>query len=295
MSEWHHFSQEELEYLRAGYRRWRFPELTERYNAQFGRNLSLAQVKGAVQNRRMRSGRPPGLARGERPPPVWRPEYVDWMREHRAKLTLSQVVEAFEDRWGVRMTPGQINGVCARYKIAGSDGHFKPGQAPWNRGQKMKPHPNAVATRFQPGNLPTSHVPIFSYVWHGDYWYVKVADTRSRFDWWPVNRLVWETERGPIPKDWVVVFLDGDPHNCLDVENLAAVPRRILGRLNIAGWSELTAVDERRALLVAVQLLDATRQRARELGLSERQAARMVPAIKRFCGTDANRGGEERQ
>ena len=38
------------------------------------------------------------------------------------------------------------------------------------------------------------------------------------------HRLVWEQHRGPVPKGWVVHFLNGDT-NDLRLENLAALPR----------------------------------------------------------------------
>lgn len=115
---------------------------------------------------------------------------------------------------------------------------------------------------------------------HQDYWEVKVADNRDHDDWREVHRLVWETERGPVPPGHVVILIDGDPDHCLDVHNLAAVPRRVLAQLNGAGWGRLTEPEERRTLLTMVQLIDAARARARQLGLSRRQIASTVPGIR---------------
>ena len=49
-----------------------------------------------------------------------------------------------------------------------------------------------------------------------------------------MHRITWEQHYGPIPKDHIVVFKDGDSSNCSPT-NLACIPRSDLGIANGAG------------------------------------------------------------
>lgn len=48
------FSDEQIAWLRAGYRVWRIPELTQRFNARFGTDKTEMQIRACTRNRRMR-------------------------------------------------------------------------------------------------------------------------------------------------------------------------------------------------------------------------------------------------
>lgn len=39
-----------------------------------------------------------------------------------------------------------------------------------------------------------------------------------------IHRQIWEQHRGPIPKGWLIYFLNGDKSD-VRLENLAAIPR----------------------------------------------------------------------
>ena len=78
---------------------------------------------------------------------------------------------------------------------------FPKGNVPANKGHKgMQVHPNAVATQFKKGQMPTTWMPIGSYRVNGDgYLDRKVSDTGySPRDWRPVHQLVWIEAHGEI-------------------------------------------------------------------------------------------------
>jgi hypothetical protein len=88
---------------------------------------------------------------------------------------------------------------------------FRPGQAPWNKGQPFNPGGRSVATRFKPGNRPHTWVPIGSHrVTKDGTLQRKVTDHHhSPRDWEAVARIVWRQANGSVPPGHVVVFKPG--------------------------------------------------------------------------------------
>ena len=77
--------------------------------------------------------------------------------------------------------------------------------------------------------------PIGSECWRGGYLYVKIANnplpkhfsTKDlRKNWVAKHRLIWEKERGKIPKGGIVIFLDCDRTN-FDIDNLYCTNKKI--------------------------------------------------------------------
>ncbi len=97
--------------------------------------------------------------------------------------------------------------------------HFKPGQAPWNKGVKGSTglHPNCRATQFKKGEMAGSaqhnYAPIGSMrITKDGILERKVTDDPTLYParrWVPVARLVWEAAQGPIPRGHIVVFKQG--------------------------------------------------------------------------------------
>lgn len=54
------------------------------------------------------------------------------------------------------------------------------------------------------------------------FYRMKAADGR----WKPAGRVVWEQHNGPMPKDWKIIYLDGDQSN-YNIENLYAAPNKL--------------------------------------------------------------------
>ena len=90
---------------------------------------------------------------------------------------------------------------------------FKPGLEPWNKGVRYEAGGRSAQTRFKPGGLPHTTLPIGSLrVSKDGYLERKFSDEKygspSR-RWRSVHRLVWEAAHGPTPPGHIVVFLPG--------------------------------------------------------------------------------------
>jgi len=90
---------------------------------------------------------------------------------------------------------------------------FKRGLEPWNKGLSYASGGRSDQTRFKPGSLPHTTLPIGSLrVSKDGYLERKFSDEKygspSR-RWRSVHRLVWEAAHGPVPPAHIVVFLAG--------------------------------------------------------------------------------------
>lgn len=282
-------TEEQISWLRAGYQAWRIPELTERFNARFGTYRTPKQIHAATQHHRILAGRPPGVAKGETYR-SWGPDKIAWLRAHRASGPIGEITQRLNAHFGWNATPEMVANACQRHGIpAGSSGRYAKANRPWNQGLKgYSPGGASIATRFSRGNRPHTEVPVGSYKQDDEgYWYLKVSDNQppalSRRNWVAVHRLTWEGVHGPIPRGNVVVLLDGDPDNCLDPSNLAAISRSVLVRLNALGWDALCPDREaRRAVVALVSVQAVSHARAHEIGLSLPHRRALIPGIAGF-------------
>lgn len=108
----------------------------------------------------------------------------------------------------------------------GAEYRLKPGNTPWNKGQKFDSGGRSHETRFQPGMKPHTWTPIGTERISKDgYLERKISDTGiTRHDYVPVHRLVWVEHNGPIPTGHAIAFKDGDKTN-VDPGNLECLTR----------------------------------------------------------------------
>lgn len=218
---------------------------------------------------------------------IWGPDKIAWLRDHRASGPIGEITQRLNATFGLDATPEKVSAACKRHGIpAGSNGRYAKANRPWNQGLKGYAAGGAsIATRFRRGNRPHTEVAVGSYKEDKDgYWYLKVSDdqppAQSRRNWVAVHRLTWIGVHGPVPRGHVVVLLDGDPDNCLDPSNVAAVTRNVLVRANAMGWTALCPDREaRRAALALVSVQEISHARAREIGLSLPHRRALIPGI----------------
>lgn len=93
---------------------------------------------------------------------------------------------------------------------------FKPGSKPWNKGTHYVAGGRSAKTRFKKGRKPdeaSNYLPIGSTrMTNGGYLERKVTDDQRIAParrWVSEHRLVWETERGPVPRGHIVIFRPG--------------------------------------------------------------------------------------
>jgi len=103
---------------------------------------------------------------------------------------------------------------------------FQPGQSPWNRGRKgWKAGGRSALTRFKPGSVPHTWVPVGSYRIADGMLERKIGEQPgpNHLRWRPVARLVWEAAHGPVPQGHLVVFKPGRRTVVLEQITLDAV------------------------------------------------------------------------
>lgn len=130
------------------------------------------------------------------------------------------------------------------------DGKFKKGHKPWNsgvRGIHLSP-----STEFKKGEMfGEKH-----YSWKGgeqvnkkdcSYLYVGINKRVRK------PRKLYVDAYGEVPKGWIIYHLDGDKNND-DLDNLIAIPRAILvrinaGRMNASYYEIKKAIEDYERLL----------------------------------------------
>lgn len=281
------WTPERLAWLAMTYRQQRIAAIPALFAARFGIAVTESSVKSAIMKYRLPSGRPKGLLPGERPGPVWTPERLEWLRAHRADLTIGPLTEAFNARFSTRHQPHALAKALNKHGIASPrTGRFQPGLTPWNSGMTgFQAGGRARTTQFKPGQLVWHQMPVWSYRQETDgQWYFKfrqeAAPGFSRRDWLAVHRLNWEAAHGPLAAGQVVILLDTDPSHC-ELENLAMLTRRELVYFNNLLHAVPPARELRRALVARVKLLAAAHGRAEGLGMTPKQRRAVLGVMRR--------------
>lgn len=168
----------------------------------------------------------------------WRehPEYDEFLRETVPGRIESEIADAFEREFGIRLTSSQVGNAKARLGVRSGTvgGRFEPGNVPANKGRTWDemgiPEDKRERMRsgqFKPGNLPwTTREVGEERVTKDGYVEVHVAQRRrekANDQWVLKQRLVWQEANGRrLRPDEMVVFADGDRRN-FDPGNLVAM------------------------------------------------------------------------
>jgi hypothetical protein len=107
---------------------------------------------------------------------------------------------------------------------------FKKGNVPWSKGLSIPTVGRMAETQFKKGQVSRRWDPeIYSVgaLRINSDGYLEIKLRPGCRSWYGMARFVWETERGPIPPDFVVRVINGDPDDTR-IENLHLVSRRAL-------------------------------------------------------------------
>lgn len=239
-------------------------ELTEAFNRRFGQNRSVKAITSTIKREKLPQ-RAPGYPKGHNIT-LFTPEQIEFIKRAYRSMSLRDVLRILNQWWDEDFTHAQLYAFVKNHKIhSGRTGHFqKGGNDP--RSYKGPRMPNSG--QFKKGTLngaaAHNYVPVGSLRWSKDgYLERKVTDDPDLVParrWVGEHRLMWEAAHGPIPDGHVVMFLDGDPCN-LELDNLRAVPRGVLGLLN-KRWPGATHGEARKAAILACELeLKANKRR----------------------------------
>ena len=106
----------------------------------------------------------------------------------------------------------------------GRKGWYKKGIVPHNKGKQLSDYltPEQIekmkSTQFKKGQKPHNARADGDLSWRNGYCWIRISES----NWKLLQRHVWETEKGAIPAEHNIIFLDGDRKNCR-IENLACV------------------------------------------------------------------------
>lgn len=113
---------------------------------------------------------------------------------------------------------------------------FAKGHKTWNAGMAYDAGGRSAETRFRPGNVPQTWVPVGSRRLDKDgLLELKVADLPGKAGWIHAHRKAWEDVNGPVPSGLVVVFKPGRRTAVLDeitADVVEAIDRAELMRRN---------------------------------------------------------------
>lgn len=153
-------------------------------------------------------------------------EMRDFIFENYKGISNKELADRFNDEFGTQLTVEQVKNYKNRHKWdSGLTGRFEKGIIPKNKGQKMsqEAYEKMKPTMFKKGRMPKNHKHVGSERVNVDgYIEIKIAEPAT---WRPKHKVIWEQHYGEVPKDSVVIFLDGNRLN-VTIENLKMIKRR---------------------------------------------------------------------
>ena len=157
----------------------------------------------------------------------WSDEEKEYLKECCKTMTYKEIVVAMSNKFEREYTETSIGGALKRYNLAGAKNtRFKKGVVPWNKG--LKGYMGANVTSFKKGSIPPNLRPVGSERINVDgYTEVKIGKGK----WKLKHRIKYEEYNGEIPKDYAVIFANGDKSD-FSKENLIAISRNQLKTLN---------------------------------------------------------------
>lgn len=198
-------------------------ELLELVNKRFGDIFNRNTLRAYKKNHGIRSGvNYSSTIKGSSF--VFTPEIEQFIKNNAWGKQVSELTQLINETFKTEFNTTQVSGYKKRHNIrSGVDARFQKGHISANKGQKMSAEQYELckATMFKKGLIPTNTRPVGSERTDSKdgYLYIKIAEPNK---WMPKHRYIWEQANGPIPKGYVVTFLDGNKENIV-LENLACI------------------------------------------------------------------------
>jgi len=157
-----------------------------------------------------------GLKRKSKRHEPFAPEEDAFLRKNYPVMSSRELADAFVIRFGRRREEQELRLRCWYLGIRKKD------EAAFKSRSECQKHTKSLGSECVAAN---------------GYVKVKVSETGDSNERWKLkHREVWKQHHGEVPDGYVLVFLDGDKHNC-DISNLACVPFNYLGYLSRFGIS----------------------------------------------------------
>ena len=188
-------------------------------------------------------------------------EVKKFIAENVRGITSTELTEKVNKQFGTDYGPNHIRAYMKNHGLTnGLNTCFKKGSIPHNKGKKGICGKGCEKTWFKKGQMPINHKPIGSERIDSKdgYILIKTAEPRT---WKHKHRVIWEQHNGPVPRNHVVIFLDGDKTN-LDISNLALISRSELKIMNQMGLKYDNAEATKTGVMIA-KVIDTKNKRKR--------------------------------
>lgn len=177
-------------------------EITETVNEKFGLSLSEKQIGSYLDNHKIRTGRDEKYKTGKLPVNrLLTPEQEAYVAQYAPGHSRKEITEAVNEKFGLELKVEQMAGWMKRHKVSTQ-------RTGW----------------IEKGSIPANKLPVGTEVYNPltGYTRVKVAEPGI---WQDKQRVIWQAHYGEIPKGKIVIFLDGNPENCV-IDNLQLIDRK---------------------------------------------------------------------
>lgn len=242
-----HLPDEVEEYIRQNAAGITKKELTELVNEKFshehGAVYTLHQIDRCMRREGIKNGMQWKAAKR-----VYPVEMLDYIKSIAPGIPRKEIAKKVSEHYGIEFTVSKCEAYLKRHRIHnGLDGGFKKGSTPHNKGKKVSPEMYEIMrpTMFKPGHDNGKTKPIGELATTKEGYVIRKVrmDGGKRWERWQFeHRRIWEENCGPIPKDKIVIFLDGDKQN-LSIDNLALVTRSeniTINKMGLRGSAEIT-------------------------------------------------------
>lgn len=173
----------------------------------------------------MNIGRPKGIK--NKTHHKWTDEEKRYLASIVKGSTYKEITEKMNKRFECQFTKSQIRGALSRYNLtSGSDGSFKKGHVPWNKGKRV--FIGGVETRFKKGQRPSSYREVGSERVNRDG-YIEIKTEPNK--WELKHRYIYRQYYGEFPKECNIIFADKNTRN-FNINNLVLVTKRELLIMN---------------------------------------------------------------
>lgn len=163
------------------------------------------------------------------------PKIINWLEENVPGRPWKETFRMFKQEFpGFEWNLDAMKRTCYKHGIHnGINAQFKKGNEAWNKGMKGLRTPGSEKGWLKKSQKSATEKPLGSEYTSDGYVMVKVKMDGPRDKRWKLKHvLIWEKYNGPVPKDSVVTFLDGNKRN-FDINNLACIRKGVNSVLNI--------------------------------------------------------------
>lgn len=217
------YPEEVIEFIRENVYGRTAEELAAICNERFGTNFNKNTMKNFKQNHKIRSGKE-HLKGRKTETALFPKEVFEFIMENYKGTGHSAMAKKLNEKFGTEYTASQIKAFYGNRKLdSGITGYFESGHVLANKGVKGFYAKGSEKGWFPKGHIPENKLPIGSVLKKSDgYLWRKIGEGRR--DWKQEHILRWEEANGPIPKGFLITFLDGDREN-VELSNLALISK----------------------------------------------------------------------